>query len=371
MVYYISSQTFLQTISTTLNEQNQVIAQCMVENHFQLFKYIKSNVTKFGVDMEILIIDLSALDDSDEDVLNAIKTIRTLYDTVRIIIVAPTRIPGDRLLSDLFGLGILNIIATSDYFQLKQELIVCLSEKGKGFKDALVFQEVRENVEVIGKERLKVVNRVLIGVAGTESRVGVTHNAIILANYLKKLGFLVAIAERNHSGDFERIRNGFSEKLFDGSYFSMHNVDYYPEISSKEKMKAVTDKSYNFIINDFGYLDECEKDEFLKCHEKLLLTGSKTWELHYLKKVIKEYPPEILEQLCICFNLVHKEYEKHLKEVMKYPDGKPMRVYFLGYNSEPFNTEVCNVAEEILEDYMLRPKEKKKGFFSFLKRGGT
>lgn len=370
MVYYISSQVFQQTISTTLKEQNHVVLQSIVENHMLLYKYVKNNIAKFGSDIDTFLIDLSALDDSDEDILNAVKTLRTLHDTARIIIFASTRLPGDKLLSDLFSLGILNIIATSDYLGLKQELITCLSEKGKSFKDALTFKDVRENVEVIGKERLKVVSRVLIGVTGSQPRMGVTHNVIILANYLRKLGFLVAAVEKNQSGDFERIRSGHGEKLH-GYYFNMHGVDYYPEVLDKEKMRIITDQSYNFIVNDYGGLDSCDKMDFLKCHKKLILTGSKTWELHFLRRILKEYPDDVLKQFSFCFNLIYPEYEKHLKQAMKYPDGKAMEVFFLGYNPEPFNTDKFPAAEEILDDYMLTPAVKKrKGLLSFSGRTG-
>lgn len=369
MVYYITSPVFQQTICSTLKEEECLIGQGMVESHFLLNKYVKGNLTKFSIDMDVFLIDLSALDDSDEDILSALKTIRTIYEDTRIIIFAATRIPGDQLLANIFALGIVNIIATSDYWALKQELKICLGEKGKSFKDALVFKDVKDNIEIVGKERLKIVNRVLIGIVGSEPRIGVTHNAIILAGYLKKIGFLVALVERNQSGDFERIRIGHGEKLFSEEYFTIYGVDYYPAVN-KEKIKEILDKNYNFIICDYGYIEQAEEAEFLKCHEKLILAGSKTWELHYLNKILKEYPIEILQQFHFCFNLIHDDYKKQLQQAMKYPDGQLMEINFLGYNPEPFNMGCFPAAEKILEDYLLQPvKQQKKGFFARLRRG--
>ena len=371
MVYYISSPVYQQTISSALKEKDCIIGDGFVDSHFLLAKYIKENIAKFSISMDVLVIDISALDDSDDEVLKAIKSIRTLYDEVRIIIMAPTRLPGDKLLSELFGLGILNIIATPDYLKLKEELFLCLGDKGKSFKDALVFKEVKQNVEVVGKERLKVVSRVLVGVTSSQSRMGVTHNILTFAVYLRKLGFLVAVVEKNNSGSLEQIRIGHNEKLHTESYFTMYGVDFYPAVLDKTKMKIILDKTYNFILCDYGSIQQCDKADFLNCHEKVLIVGSKTWELPYLNRILKEYPDNVLQQFHICFNLVYEKHKKYLKQAMKYADDKPMPVFFLDYNPEPFNAESFTVAEEILEDYMLRPKQKEKeGLFSRLFKGG-
>lgn len=367
MVYYITSPAYQQTINTTIKEQNMLVGQALIDTHFQFLDYVKNNLTKFNVDMDTLVLELSAIDDSDENIVKALKMLRTLYENAKIIIVSSTRIPGDQLLAEIFALGILNIIATSDYLELKQELIVCLGEKGKSFKDALVFKDTKENIERVGKERLKVVSRVLIGITGSQSRVGVTHNTIILANHLRKLGFLVAVVERNNSGDFELIRTGHTEKLYDQSYFTMFGVDYYLKVIEKERMKHILEKNYNFILFDYGCLAQTDKAEFLKCHKKLVLVGSKTWELHYLGRIIKEYPEDILRQFSICFNLVNDSYKKPLKQSIKYPNGEPMDMFFFGYNPEPFKVGDFEAADEILEDYLLVPQKKaKESLFSKL-----
>ena len=370
MVYYISSPVYQQTISSALKEKDCIIGDGFVDSHFLLAKYIKENIAKFSISMDVLVIDISALDDSDDEVLKAIKSIRTLYDEVRIIIMAPTRLPGDKLLSELFGLGILNIIATPDYLKLKEELFLCLGDKGKSFKDALVFKEVKENVEVIGKERLKVVSRVLVGVTSSQPRMGGTHNLLTFAVYLRKLGFLVAAVEKNKSGAFEQIRIGHNEKLHE-SYFTMYGVDFYPSVLDKTKMKVVLDKTYNFILCDYGCMDQSDKGDFLKCHEKVLVVGSKTWELPYLNRILKEYPDTVLKQIHVCFNLVFEKHKKYLRQAMKYSDGQLMPVLFLDYNPEPYDSDHFAVAEEILEEYMLRPKQKEKeSLFSRLFKGG-
>ena len=56
---------------------------------------------------------------------------------------------------------------------------------------------------------------------------------------------------------------------------------------------------------------------------------------------------------------------------MKYSDGQLMPVLFLDYNPEPYDSDHFVVAEEILEEYMLRPKQKEKeSLFSRLFKGG-
>lgn len=370
MIFYISSQVYQQTISTTIKEQDIFVIDSMIERNMEFYKYIKGNINILSPNTDIFLFDLSAFADLDDDILKAVRMLRTLYDHKRIIILAPNRMPGDQLLSNIFSLGILNIIASSDYLVIKEQLITCLSKDGKSFKDALEFKDVREYAEVVGRERLKVVSRVLIGMAGGQSRIGVTHNSIRLANFLRKRGFLVALVERNHSGDIARIQIGHGEKLH-GNYFTMQGIDYYPELFDKGQLKEIMEKNYNFIIYDFGVLSTCDKEEFLKCHKKIILLGGKTWEIHYFNRIIKEFPTDALKQFSLCFNLVEESYQKFLKKGLKYPDGEIITTYFFEYHSDPFIVDVFKVAEELLEEYMLIPKKaEKKTIFSFKKRGG-
>lgn len=366
MVYYISSNIYHQTIISTVKEQNEVILGQQIQNHMILLKFIKSNIASLS-DSDKLIIDLSAMDDSDEDILQAIKIFRTMYDETRIIIIAPNRLAGDGLLAQLFALGILNIIATLDYLELKTELELCLSEKGKSFKDALEFKDVRRIESTNTKKEIKVVSKVMIGIAGCQKRMGVTHNSVVMAGYLRKQGFLVAVVEYNQSGDFQKIRNGFDEKFHDHLYFSMGGIDYYPD-ATKEALQVVLEKSYNFIILDYGYYKECDLTSFHKCHVKIMVAGSKAWELNQVAEVLKIYDDETLAHIFFYFNLTAREFEKTIRKEMKYSTGLPINVFFLKYVSDPFNTYDFPEADTLLADYLPAAPKKKRWTFGIKRK---
>jgi len=361
VVYYISSEIYHQTISSTLKENGELIGGQQVDNHIQFLKFIKANISKMA-DIDKLVIDFSALDDLDDEILQAIKMYRTMYDEARIIIIAPGRSPGDELLSQLFALGIWNIVATMDYLEIKQEFTVCLTEKGKSFKEALIFKDVKKNEQSITKEGIKAVNKVRIRILGSQLRIGVTHCSISLAGCLRKMGYLVAVLEFNHTGAFQRIRSGFDEKLHDHMYFTMNGIDYYPEVTSRSLPK-VLEKNYNFIIFDFGNYSQGNLEEYHKCHVKIMIAGSKVWEIENLMDFTRLYHDDILSQISFCFNLTDQSHEKPLQKEMRLSDGSPMYVFFLKYNSDPFNTYEFPQIKTILKDYLPEGPPKKKGFW--------
>ena len=369
MVFYISSQASNQTIGSTVQECGEIIIDYVVDNHLLLKKWMKANISKFSAEIDKIIIDIYALDDAEEDIVEAINSYRILYDESRIIIIAPNRVPGDKMLAELFGLGIQNIIATTDYLEMKKELTVSLSEKGKSYKDALVFKDIKNTVAVV-EEKKKAVIRVQIGLAGTQRRIGTTHTTIQLASYLRSKGYLVAVCERNLSGDFERLRDGQGAKMQEQQYFVIDGIDFYPGCKEKEAMKPVLEKSYNFILCDFGELDitSTQMRDYCRSHVRILVAGTKPWEFGFVSELISQIPDDVLEKVHICFNFAYPDYEKPLKREMKLSNGDQLNVHFLEYQAEPFLIKKFEIADEILADYLMIPAEPVKKQFWILKK---
>lgn len=359
MVYYIASTIYNQTILSTINEKGEIIIGQQADNHVEFLKYIKNNIITMS-EIEFFVIDLSAIDDLDEDILQAFKMFRTMYDETRCIVIAPYRQAGDVLLSQLFALGIWNIIATNDYLNLKKSLEHCLSDKGMSFKEGLIFKDVKQ-IEKVDINEAKAVSRVMIGLTGSQKRIGTTHSAVMLAGCLRKKGYMVAAVEFNSSGAFQKIREDFGEKLHEHFYFSMNGIDYYPDIE-RESFQKVLEKSYNFIIMDFGNYQECNIEEYHKCHVRLICAGSKAWELEYAASILQQHDDEILKHIHFYFNFTDKNYEKPIKKQMKNSKGESLNVHFLEYRSDPFNTEDFPAIEQLLGEY-LRSKPVKRGIF--------
>jgi hypothetical protein len=359
LVYYFASTIYHQTILTTINESEEVIIGQQADNHVEFLKYIKKNIITLN-DIDYLIVDLSAIDDLDEDILQAFKMFRTLYDETRCIIVAPYRKAGDMLLSQLFALGIWNIVATNDYLEMKKGLEVCLSEKGMSFKEGLIFKDVKKTEDVSVNE-IKAVSRVMIGIVGSQKRIGTTHSTVMLAGALRKKGYMVAVVEFNQSGAFQKIREDFGEKYHDHFYFILNGIDYFPDVN-RETFQKVLEKSYNFIVIDFGNYQECNMEEYHKCHVRMICAGSKAWELEHAASIMQHYDDEILKHIHFYFNFTDKNYQKPIKKQMKNSSGEKLNVHFLEYESDPFNTEVFPEIDQLLSEYLKVPVKKKYWF---------
>lgn len=362
MIFYIASEIYNEVIRSTINQCGQLVLQSEMSNEFFLLKYVKQHISSMeGIDQ--LIVDLSALKDTDEEIIQALENYRMMYVDSKIIILATNRQTGDELLKKLFQLGIYNLIQTDDYLVLKEELQHCITI-GKTFRDAIGFKEAEPISEkVLIKQEIKqVINKVMIGISGSQKRIGCTHTAISLASALRSRGYMVAVAEYNGSEDFCHIMESFSESLIDDDYFSIGGIDFFPN-RNETTLAAVLGQNYNFVIVDFGSYLTCDQVTYNKANVRLQVCGSKPYEMCYMQKIFELCPEEMLLQTTFLFNFTYQDHEYDIRESMKTAEKKQIPVEFLEYQPFPYN--VTNVAgmELFLQDYLPIAIEEKKGIF--------
>lgn len=366
IVGYVVCKHMANIIAVTLEENEQLVTFNVIEKGFDLLKFVKLKMSKID-EMDKFIIDIAACSNVSDEIIQALEQIRSLNDELRIIIISTERQVGDELLAKIFGLGINNIICTEDYGQIRSELIKCLNG-GKSFREALPFRDVKKENIIIKSSIKQTVEKIMIGVAGSEQKIGVTHNSIILANFLRKKGFMIALAEYKPNGElaFETIRNSFDEKLIENLYFTLGGIDYYENCDQK-KMCQILSRAYNFIIVDFGEYNSCEKIEYHKCNERIMITGAEPWQVNKLDIIFDELSDKV-NSINFCFNHVQDDLKKDVLEGMK-----PLeKVYFLKYSESSFDTNDFGGAEEFLKKYMpieIEEKEEKKVFFISRFRG--
>lgn len=362
MILYIAGKTYYQIFKSTAEKKtDMMVYQEIIESNFELNKYVKQNISKWD-QIDIFMIDLSALIDTDDEIIEAMQMIRSMYDRIRIILLASYRQTGDRFLSECFNLGILNIVNTQDMVDVSKELEICVTE-GKKFKDALKYKDSIPDEQLQIKHIIKkAVDKVLISIAGTEGNIGVTHHAIVMANFLRKQGFMVAIVELNDSTCFKEIAEDFSEKMYHEGYFTLNGIDYYPSW----KQTPVLDKPYNFIILDMGIYEECDRGQFDRCEEKFIITGSKSWETEACQKIFSLANRDALMKYHFCFNFTPKKDQEAIKEAMK---DIHKDVNFLTYTEDPYMSSQFSMGEIIFDPYLPKEEEKeKKKFFHFEKK---
>lgn len=366
MVAYISSVKYNSIISSVVKEKDEIIAHNLINDHVNLYKYIQANVTLFS-GYDYFIVDISAVDDVDDDIIKALEMYRTFNELTRIIIVSPNRRAGSELLAKIFSLGINNIAASFDQLELREELLKCMSDSGKSFKEAIIFKDVSNALNSELKEVKKLVEKVTIGVASCQSRMGCTHNAIIMALSLRKKGYIVAIVEMCKYTTFNKIRNNFNKQL-QNNYFSIDGLDFYPD-ADKHTLVDIKQKAYNFIIIDFGNYTDFENEEYYKCHEKIMIVGSKPWEIEHLSEFLSIYDDETLASIHYIFNFTPDINHKEIKRNLKLQSGDKLRAYFQDYTPDLFNTFSFKDLDKILNDYLTdkNVKNKKRGIFGMKK----
>ena len=197
-----------------------------------------------------------------------------------------------------------------------------------------------------GKKTLQMMS---LGVAGASSRVGCTHQAVMIAYYLSSHGYHVAVVEvSGHvSPVFKKIANTLKVDIKASGYFSHDGVDFYPEFELKN-LPVLNAQRYNFLVLDFGVFSVENKDELGRCSRQLIVTGSKKWETDALDAVYKAYNPGQLE---LCDFLFMSAPTSAKKAIMK--GMAPLRrIYFADYEPNMFSRRGYHALHVLLRDYV-------------------
>ena len=139
-----------------------------------------------------------------------------------------------------------------------------------------------------------------IGITGMDSRVGVTHLAIMLANYLvSKERCQAAVVDRSQSGSLAVLQEIYDEcaqtrKDSACQCFQLHKVDYYSQATKKD-IADILHMGYEYVIYDFGKNELSHSDyEILRCHMKILVGSCCEWQQEVFHSVMEQ--EEFMEQ---------------------------------------------------------------------------
>ena len=370
IVLYLTSKAMRQTISHSIAEKELATFECnnQIGNTICLEDYMKTRGYLLSEnDVDYLVIDLSALIDSDEQIAESISGFMLMHENIRIIIVSPKSHAGDKLLSILFGIGVRNF-AVGDYIEIKQSLLKCMSDNGMSYKDAIEYKDAKEDVPEV--REIREVNKVMIGLAGTQGRVGCTHNTVIIANQLRKMGFAVACIEMNPSGAFQLIRQDEKINMTD-MYFARRNIDYYPDADDILLKKILDEKVYNFLVLDFGSYEDCRfLSSYNRCHVKIAIGNVQPWEIHHLGDFCKRYDDEARKEIYFYVNFLQDEKERKMLEKTFKAEFGTLHFGYIPFSQDPFGSDTNFPGlKKILEDYLPTEVPKRRGLFGGLRKG--
>lgn len=128
-----------------------------------------------------------------------------------------------------------------------------------------------------------------IGIAGSGPSVGVTHFAVLTANYLGSVLYQkTAVLEWNQSGafaDLEAVSRRRAAACPSSNTFELMGVTYCKAAGKKELLDLANGRA-DVIVIDFGTLCEANQEEFLRCDRKFLIGSASAWQLRRLTDLL-------------------------------------------------------------------------------------
>lgn len=143
MLSYIANINTAQIIQTICKSKNILILNSQ-EGETDINQYIKETKVNFNL-IKYLVIDISALVNSDTEIIESIYNFSKLYTRARIIIIVAGYDCQSAILTNLYDLGFYNIINDLEF---AEKLNIAI-DTGLQKKDAKKFEK---KVEVIQKE---------------------------------------------------------------------------------------------------------------------------------------------------------------------------------------------------------------------------
>lgn len=315
-----------------------------------------------------IIIDIDSTKESEDDIVQSISAIKSMYN-IRVIILALGHEEGDRLLSKIFNEGVYNFVNAKTNFEQKEQLKNCLTGEGNQYKDAIRYRQKiednKKNKVIIKKEYKTLKQFVSIAVAGTEKHIGVTTQAILITMFLKSLNMNVCYICGNEKNEIKNIGKLKGVEFKDGMY-TYKGIDLYSNTNKIDAMKY----GYDFYIYDYGIFNDKTMDNFLSKDVKIIVAGTKTWEIDDTFRVLSEL--EQVKDINYIFNFSSDEEKIRFKnDLKKYVKN----LYFSNITTDTWNEDInSNIYHEVFKDYIAEKSNKlevieKKNIFSIFRRG--
>ena len=185
-------------------ENEKLISEVCLENNIEDYQILTTvaNLYNFTVtelkslnNFTQLVIDITSINDTEKQLIDAIVTLKTIYMNLRITILAIGYQPGNTLLSKLFSESIFNFVTATEYHTQKEEFRKCLTV-GNSYSDSIGYRYKENNKDtqkskvIIKKEYSKKRNSVRIGVVGTQTHIGTTHLKAFFTKLARHLIFI-------------------------------------------------------------------------------------------------------------------------------------------------------------------------------------
>ncbi|APC08580.1 hypothetical protein [Neomoorella thermoacetica] len=319
---------------------------------------------------DALVLDIDA--GPGPDLVAAVQGYRIARPSVRVILLAPGREPGDATVAALVGLGVYDIIgspAEAEWGDLVTQALVggpaTYAQAARWHvatgPPAVQGKVARERERVVIEERL--IGGVTITVTGAAPGLGCTHTALAISAFLARQGHQVALVEDSQSPVLRDYLNvtGASDGRVEGAR-TIKGFDVFPgDITGVDEergtgfifdrvLPVLREGNYQYVVRDLGFVDSARVREALRSNLAVLVASAARWRWGDLVKV---------ENLSSFRLALVAPGGRETKEVQKIPEVK---AYVIPYQPDPFNIHGESLAE-LLQPVLPRSRQKKKPFW--------
>lgn len=338
MLLYLTSTENVGLFDFLTEELGMLVKK--LSGEFSLNKFVVHDMRNLS-HFSYIAIDLVAIKDDTDKVIEAIIAFKTLYDS-RIIIFAEKA--DINLINKIIEeTETYNIITANNIKNIKEEIRICVSQQGMAKEYLLKAMNGNMDINIDNTPQYSFIGEnIKIMIAGTMNRVGSTTTAMNMASYLSNIGAKVSYTEANGNNHLEKIYSYFFSNIhINNNQFSQYGVDYFFNSN-------IPADNYNFNIIDIGALNQRNIKAFGIGDIKMLCSGIKPYELPQLNDILKIISKDEL------YIVLNEGESQHIKKGLAINKEK---IYFSKYTSDLFNKYANKeIWRSILSDYILEHK---------------
>ncbi len=243
--------------------------------------------------VEILIYDVDAFINDAEEIAKEIAQTARAISAIPIIYM-PSFIPESVMTQALYAEDLKRFIFSGTATSLKEQLIKNIT----GYYDANGRKELEKVQERQAAAEAHIESFQTIGIAGTQSRVGTTTQALQIVKYLQAKGYSACYIEMNQKRYFDlTLKSGTErERTYVEKYITLtdsnlagkaifKNVDMY---IGNEALNVAKNQNYDYYVYDYGSILDRDFDRtaFVKDDTRIMVAGGKPAEFDYLQQFL-------------------------------------------------------------------------------------
>lgn len=181
-----------------------------------------------------------------------------------------------------------------------------------------------------------------ISIAGSESRIGTTHIALLITSYINRHYMKCLYQEYNNSHTVKSILKRYENLPFKNKIYRLHHCFLMPMYNERITFDV---NEYQIIIKDFGVIKEENMREYLSSNYCLIVLGTKDWELDQSEECLKKF--QNIKDIYYLFNFIDG---KTFQNIMKSMGNE--KCYRIPYEVNPFGVNKTSGIKELIEELL-------------------